>query len=296
MPTDDRSTNLSLPKPHVDNNMRLEDVPRLRALVDQLDTLLSDRPTAAAVGAAIASAVEDLATEAALTALANATVPTSRQVGTGLGLEGGGTLGTDLSFSLDAAALASLDLADTAVQGTRSVFAGTGLTGGGLLSGNITLSLSAGTITSLSLADSALQAADRPYASDGDAEDGTSLTAVMNADKTRHMLDNRPPGVKTRWISSGTNTTVLATDKGGFIALGGTFAGTVTLPDGLGAGMAVTVYNDKATSVSVAGSGSATLLVAGDGTTGTFTLEAKGLFTAVDTGSGVWIVTGVGLS
>ena len=166
-------------------------------------------------------------------------------------------------------------LADSAVQPARQVLPGNGLNGGGDLSGDVTIGVN--------------------WAESADALNGTNTSEVMNVALTREMLDERPPGVKVRWTNTA-NETPVATDRGGFIGLGSTYTGDFTLPDNLGAGFAVTVFNQGTSPVDVVSGGSSYVVIAGPATAGTFTLEPKGLFTAVDTGGGYWIVTGVGLS
>lgn len=70
-----------------------------------------------------------------------------RQVATGTGLTGGGTLAADRTLALSAGSIASLALADTAVQPARSIATTAPLAGGGDLSANRTLSISANGIT-----------------------------------------------------------------------------------------------------------------------------------------------------
>lgn len=86
-------------------------------------------------------------------------VPPSRTLTAGAGLQGGGDLSANRTFSLAAASVASLAKADTAVQPARSVATGTGLTGGGNLSADRTLALTAASIASLAKADTAVQPA-----------------------------------------------------------------------------------------------------------------------------------------
>lgn len=146
MPVDNRTPNLNLPLPDAANKMASEDVPRLRELVNALDTLLDDRPTASAVATLISDAIN-----AAVASL----VPTSRNVQSGTGLVGGGDLTQNRTIQLSAASQASLAAADAAAPATRQIFAGTGLTGGGNLTQNRTISLSTESQSSLAKADAA---------------------------------------------------------------------------------------------------------------------------------------------
>lgn len=90
---------------------------------------------------------------------ADTAVQITRNVNTGIGLEGGGDLSADRTISLTTAVQTSLGKADTAVQPTRIISTGIGLTGGGDLSTDQTISLSTGSQASLALADTSLQPA-----------------------------------------------------------------------------------------------------------------------------------------
>jgi hypothetical protein len=158
------------------------------------------------------------------------------------------------------------------------VIAGAGLVGGGNLDGDVTLSVG--------------------FAELSDALDGTIGSEVMSPVRTREVLDQRPPGIPVKWLNSSGGYTALAADKGYLIGLGTGYSGDIVLPDTLPQGFAISFFNNLATSLTVTTSGTATIIVAGTGATGSKSLAAKGMFTAVNTTSSndLWLLSGAGIS
>jgi hypothetical protein len=197
----------------------------------------------------------------------------------GTGLTGGGTLAANRTFSLSSATQGSLAKAESSIQPSYQITAGAGLSGGGAMSGS-----------SLSLA--------ADFASEAEALAGTVDAKAMTPERTRQTLDQRPSGIPVKVLSTNSAYTALAVDQGYIIRLNTGYSGTITLPDTLPTGHAITVFNNLTTNVSIAAGSGASILVAGTGATGNKVLAAKGVVTAVNTGGTprLWVLNGAGLS
>lgn len=129
------------------------------------------------------------------------------------------------------------------------------------------------------------------FANDADAVAGDSLVKVMNPDKTRHMLDTKPPGVPVAATASG-GRTLSDADKGLVVPASN---GGWTVPSTLSPGTAVTLLNASGLNQTVTQGAGVTLYHSLDGATGNRTLGLRGMATVVCVASGVCYIAGAGL-
>jgi hypothetical protein len=187
--------------------------------------------------------------------------------GTGLDVTGS-------TYSLDAAAQASLALADSALQSADVGTAAAQDVG------------AFATAAQGTLADSALQPADVGTAAAQDV--GAFATAAQGA-----LADSavQEPGIPVTGKTSAYS--LLDADNGNTISI---TTGGVTVPNTLSTGTTVSIFNNSASSQTITQGAGLTMYFAVDGTTGNRTLAGRGWCTVSKIAAGVAVISGAGLS